>query len=120
MNDSTAFDQVLPLLQAAQRETIDGLRHSPGTPALLERKRQLDRAVACLQLCAQHAIDGRARVTVLPWTGDAFGSFGVFELDEEGQTVHGQVVQLDDVRLELLPGDLLVQGTGRLPEEPAE
>jgi len=44
----------------------------------------------------------------------------VFELDEEGQPANGQVMQLDDVRLELLPGDLLVQGTGRLPEEPAE
>ncbi|WP_416058501.1 hypothetical protein [Stenotrophomonas maltophilia] len=115
MSDSAAFDQVLPLLQAAQRETIDALRQRPGTPALLERKRQLDRALACLQLCARHAIDGRAQVTVLPWAGDAFGSFGVFELDEEGRPVHVQPMQLDDVRLELLPGDLLVQGTGRPP-----
>lgn len=116
MKDDAPFEHVLALLQAAQREAIDGLRMHPDAPGQLQRKRQLDRAMACLRLCAQHGIDGRAQVTVLPWAGDAFGSFGVFELDEEGQPVHDTVMQVGNARLELLPGDLLVQGTGRPPD----
>ncbi|GAB3058509.1 hypothetical protein [Stenotrophomonas tumulicola] len=115
MNDQPGFELVLPLLQAAREQTITGLRHSPADPVLRERLRQLDRAMGCLQLCAAHLITGSARISALPWAGNAFGSYGVIELDEEGEPATGALLQLNGQQVDLLPGDLLVQGVGPPP-----
>lgn len=106
---------MLSLLEQARAQAIATLRETAGDAATLAWKSELDLAIARLQWCTQHAIDGRAVATVLPWPADAFGSFAVVECNDEGAPVADRMLQRAGEPLVLMPGDLLVRRPRALP-----
>ncbi|AHY60191.1 hypothetical protein [Stenotrophomonas rhizophila] len=108
---------MLALLEEQRAQAIAALRDTAGDPAALAWKCELDLAIARLQWCAQHAIDGRAVATALPWPADAFGSFAVVECNDEGEPVADRLLQRAGEPVVLLPGDLLVHRPRALPDD---
>jgi hypothetical protein len=106
---------VLSLLEEQRAQAVAVLRDTAGDPAALAWKAELDLAIARLQWCTQHAIDGRAVATVLPWPADAFGSFAVVECNDEGAPVAKGALQMAGEPVVLMPGDLLVHRPRALP-----
>lgn len=106
---------MLSLLEEQRAQAVAMLRDTAGDPDALAWKAELDLAIARLQWCAQHAIDGRAVATVLPWPADAFGSFAVVECNDEGEPVADRMLQRAGEPVVLMPGDLLVHRPRALP-----
>ncbi|QHB70237.1 hypothetical protein [Stenotrophomonas sp. 364] len=108
---------MLSLLEEQRAQAVAVLRDTAGDPAALAWKAELDLAIARLQWCTQHAIDGRAVATVLPWPADAFGSFAVFECNDEGAPMAKGPLQMAGEPVVLMPGDLLVHRPRALPDD---
>lgn len=106
---------MLSLLEEQRARAVAMLRDTAGDPDALAWKGELDLAIARLQWCTHHAIDGRAVATVLPWPADAFGSFAVVECDDEGEPVADRMLQRAGDPVVLMPGDLLVHRPRALP-----
>lgn len=115
MTPGAGSPRVLSLLEQARAQAIATLRETEGDAAALAWKSELDLAIARLQWCAQHAIDGRTVATVLPWPADAFGSFAVVECNDEGEPVAESPLQIAGEPVVLMPGDLLVHRPRALP-----
>lgn len=115
MTPGAGSPRVLLLLEQARAQAIATLRETTGDAAALAWKSELDLAIARLQWCTQHAIDGRAVATILPWPADAFGSFAVVECNDEGEQVAESALQIAGEPVVLMPGDLLVHRPRALP-----
>lgn len=71
----TDFSHAIELLETARVARIAVLQESPNSPDVVATKRCLDDAIAVLQLCELHGIDGRVRVTQLPMPETCTPSF---------------------------------------------
>ncbi|MCF7749577.1 hypothetical protein KQ945_02370 [Bacillus subtilis subsp. subtilis] len=116
MTAGSDVPQVMALLEAQRDRAIALLGERGGSTAARTLKIELDRALARLRWCERHAIEGGTVAVALPWPGDAFGSFAVFELDEEGHPSTGMPLCIAGQPLDLLPGDLLVHRPTAVPE----
>ena len=86
------------------------LRESPDSSVTLDRKRDVDAAIATLQLCAAHGIHGKATVTKLPTTQTSTPS-SEYRLIEDHETDDPQTwteVFVDDKPIRATPWTLLV------------
>lgn len=108
---------MLSLLEEQRARAVAMLRDTAGDPDALAWKAELDLAIARLQWCTQHAIDGRAVATVLPWPADAFGAFAVVECSDEGEPEAERMLQRAGEPVVLMPGDLLVHRPRALPDD---
>lgn len=106
---------MLSLLEEQRAQAVAMLRDTAGDPDALAWKAELDLAIARLQWCTQHAIDGRAVATVLPWPADAFGSFAAVKCNDEGEPEAERMLQRAGEPVVLMPGDLLVHRPRALP-----
>ncbi len=104
------FTVALTALAAMREETVAGLRDHQ-TPALLQRKRELDDAIGCLTLCLRHQIDPRARVVTIPdtLTRTPSSELRLIEDHESDDRRYWQEVVVDGKSLRPSPGDLLIQ-----------
>ena len=86
------------------------LRESPDSSVALDRKRDVDAAIAALKLCAAHGIHGKATVTKLPMTQTSTPSSD-YRLVEDHETDDPHTwteVVVNDVPVRATPWTLLV------------
>ena len=105
------FTEVSGKLRAWHEETIMQLRDPETHAAALRLKRQLDDALACLDLCQQFQIQPGAKVTVLPdlQTMSPSCSYRVMKDNETDNQEHWTELAIDDYHLELFPGDMVIE-----------
>ena len=107
MKHRLTFDIVIGLLKERQSALANELRQTNGDQVTLEAKRQVDRAIACLNLCETYQIHPDAEVIVLPSPREAFGEFLVMDVNEMGE-VPRPVLQ-DGEPISLGIGDVVVR-----------
>ena len=105
------FTEVSVKLMAWQGETLTLLRDPETHMAALTLKRQIDDALACLDLCQQFQIRPGAKVTVLPdlQTMTPSCSYRVMEDNETDNQAHWTELAIDSYHLELFPGDMVIE-----------
>lgn len=106
MKHELRFDRAIELLRRGQHQAVEQLRSNGGDEAARQAKRQLDLALRCLDLCERYQIDPKAKVTTVPWPAEAFGTFEVFDVGEDGLAERPLIV--DGQPLELAPGELII------------
>ena len=106
MKHELRFDRAIELLRRGQHQAVEQLRSNGGDEAARQAKRQLDLALRCLDLCERYQIDPKAKVTVVPWPAEAFGTLEVFDVGEDGLAERPLIV--DGHPLELAPGELII------------
>lgn len=87
------------------------LRDPETHAAALTLKRQLDDAIACLELCQQFQIMPDAKVTVLPTlqTMSPSCSYRVMEDHETDTQAHWTELAIGGYHLELFPNDMVIE-----------
>ncbi|TWT81706.1 hypothetical protein CA13_31590 [Planctomycetes bacterium CA13] len=104
------FAFTLQQLSDLQDSLVAQLRESPDSSVALNRKRDVDAAIAALQLCAAHGIHGNATVTKLPMTQTSTPS-SEYRLVEDHETDDPQTwteVVVNDEPIRPTPWTLLV------------
>lgn len=106
----TDFAFTLRQLGDLRDSLVAQLRESPDLSVSLDRKRDVDAAIAALQLCAAHGIHGKATVTKLPMTQTSTPS-SEYRLVEDHETDDPQTwteVVVDGIPIRATPWTLLV------------
>jgi hypothetical protein len=90
------------------------LRDPQGHADAMRLKRQLDAAVAALEMCQRFQIRPEGRVTVLPnlQTMTPACSYRVCEDNETDNPAEWIELRIDGERLELSPGDIVIEQRG--------
>jgi hypothetical protein len=109
MKHRIKFEEVTKFLREWQQQTEEELRETHGAEETLTRKRQIDRAIACLELCQTYQIHPDSEVIVLPWPVEHFGGFDVVEVDECDHVTKGGPVRVNGNEVRLTAGDLVIR-----------
>ena len=104
------FAFTLQQLSALRDSLVAQLRETPDSSVALNRKRDVDAAIAALQLCAAYGIHGKATVTKLPMTQTSTPSseYRLVEDHETDEPGNWTEVVVDDAPIRATPWTLLV------------
>ncbi len=105
------MQQVLLKLRSWRDETVAALRSDSGDRSVeLALKRELDRAIACVELCDRYAIDPQGKVTVLPEsrTRTPSSEYRLVEDHETDDRAHWTEVHVDGEPVRPAPGDAIL------------
>ena len=106
-----SFSEVLPRLALWRTEAVEQLRNPETQVAALALKRQIDSAIACLEMCECFGIRPSASVTVLPdlQSMTPSCSYRIVEDGESDDKQHWMELDLEGRRLSLVPGDVIIE-----------
>ncbi len=76
------FEKAIACLEQRRESLIQQLKQEGAGAALIDEKAEIDTAIATLQFCIHWNILPTSPTFELPATGDAFGCYRLFELDE--------------------------------------
>ena len=71
---------VISRLRVQQQALVTQLRETRGAADVLEEKRQVDRAIACLEICERFQIHPDSKITMIPDSMDWMGEFAVVDV----------------------------------------
>ena len=113
LNYNLDFTAVVHKLGLWREEAITQLRDPQAHDEALILKRQLDSAIAALELCQRFQIRPDARVTVLPGFSTMSGpSFTEYRLMEDSETENREdwfELEIDGEPVRLAPGDIVLE-----------
>jgi hypothetical protein len=104
------FSRVLPALEALRSDVIAEMKRAPSSE-LVKRKTEIDAAIACLELCAEHQIGPRSRITRIPEpaTRTPSSEFRLIEDRESDDRALWREVTIGGHPIRPLPGALIVE-----------
>ena len=105
------FTGVIHKLSLWREDAVAQLRDPQAHAGALALKRQLDSAIAALELCQRFQIRPEAPVTVLPdlRTMTPSCAYRVVEDNETDDRAHWVELEIEGKRLELSPGDIVIE-----------
>lgn len=103
------MEQVIARLRAWLEDSIQALSEGTDKGAALTRKLDLERAIACLELCELHRVDPRGKVVLLPdpETSTPSSEFRVIEDHESDEPQHWVEILVDGEPVRPSPGDAI-------------
>ena len=103
------MEQVISRLRGWLEESMQLLRNSADKEVASSRKLELDRAIACLELCELHRVDPMRAVVLLPdqETCSPSSEFRVIEDHESDNWEDWVEVQVDGEPVRPFPGDVI-------------
>jgi len=107
----TDFTAVIQKLTSGREEALVRLRDPEAHAEVLALKRELDSAIAALELCHRFQIRPEGRVTVLPdlLTMTPSCAYRVMGDQETDDWAHWAELEVEGLRLELSPDDIIIE-----------
>lgn len=105
------FKTVIHKLDLWREDAVAQLRDPQTHAEALMLKRQLDVAIAALELCQRFQIKPEGRVTVLPDLGTMTPScaYRIMEDQETDNRAQWVELEIEGYHLELSPGDIIIE-----------